>query len=50
MVCGHDSAFEDIVAMVARHDNRVASIGGFSCPAEIALKVGDRRLHANQII
>ena len=45
------SAFEHVlVAVLAFHDDRIASVGRFTSLAEIALEFGKCRFHRNQII
>jgi hypothetical protein len=50
MIGAHGPALEDVVAVFTRHDDRVSAIGRLSGPSKVSLKLGDRRLHANQII
>jgi hypothetical protein len=50
VVGSRDSALEDVGAVVSGHDDGVAAVRGFAGPSEVALKLGDGHLHANQII
>jgi hypothetical protein len=46
--CG--AALEYILAVLACHDDGITAVGRFASFAEVALKVCERRFHANQVI
>jgi hypothetical protein len=50
MISRRSATLEDVGAAFTGHDDRVATIGRLARPAEIALKIGEGRLHVNQII